>query len=44
MELVKDESKRLHTRNSKIVMADRFPGSLSILDSVEELEDRKFCS
>ncbi|MCP3664415.1 MAG: hypothetical protein GY696_18315 [Gammaproteobacteria bacterium] len=41
MELLEEEIKRLRARNSKLVMADRFPGSLSIWDSLEELEDLK---
>lgn len=41
LELIDAELSHLHSRNSKLVLADRFPGSLSILESMQELDDLK---
>ncbi|MCP3661439.1 MAG: hypothetical protein GY696_02920 [Gammaproteobacteria bacterium] len=40
-EIVDKELRRIKSRNSQLVMADRFPGSLSIMESLQDLADLK---
>ncbi|MCP3666858.1 MAG: hypothetical protein GY696_30920 [Gammaproteobacteria bacterium] len=40
-EVVDKELRRVKSRNSQLVMADRFPGSLSIMESLQDLADLK---
>ncbi len=40
-EIVDKELRRVKSRNSQLLMADRFPGSLSIMESLRDLADLK---
>ncbi|MCP3666930.1 MAG: hypothetical protein GY696_31290 [Gammaproteobacteria bacterium] len=41
IERIDEEIQKFKIRNSKLLMADRFPGSLGILETLEELSDLK---